>query len=377
MPKRVIHAPVIRELTGQLFNDARGDYNTGIRTRCPHPSPRNPNMSLRRLILAALIAFGGAVPAGAEDREYPKVNTTTDYVVDPAWPKKPRNFQWGHVPGIAVDARDQVYVFTRAKPPIQVYAADGTLIRSWGDDIKEAHHLKIDGDGNIWITDIGRHVVEKYTPEGRRLLSVGTPGEAGKDRAHLNMPTDVAVAPSGDFFVSDGYGNDRVVHFSKDGKFVHEWGQLGSGRGQFSIPHAIGMDSKGRLYVADRNNVRIVVYDQTGRQLDEWKDVITPWGFWVTKDDEIWVCGSSPMQWRPEDKVLGCPPKDQVVMKFNTQGKVLQVFTIPKGNDGMEKPGDVNWLHCLAFDSKGNLYLGDIIGKRAQKFVAKPPHPPK
>ena len=93
----------------------------------------------------------------------------------------------------------------------------------------------------------------------------------------------------------------------------------------------------------------------------------------MTKNDEIWVCGSSPMQWRKEDEVLGCPPKDQVFMKFNTDGKMLQLFTLPKGADKMEKPGDVNWVHAIAFDSKGNMYLGDILGKRAQKFVVKRP----
>src|SRR5205814_2369246 len=134
--------------------------------------------------------------------------------------------------------------------------------------------------------------------------------------------------------------------------YVKEWGELGSKPGQFSIPHAIALDSKGRLYVADRNNARIQVFDQSGKLLDLWNNVVVPWGLWVTKDDELWVCGSSPMQWRKEDNVLGVPPKDQVFLKFNTAGKLLQLWAVPKGADGLERPGECNWVHCIAADSQ-------------------------
>lgn len=327
----------------------------------------------RILCTLCAIAVIGSTLCSAEERTYPRVNTATDYTVDAQWPKKPTQFTWGFVPGITVDKSDQVYVFNRGKPAVQVYSTDGKLLRTWGDEIKEAHHIKIGPDGNVWIADIGRHVVEQYTPEGRRLRTIGTEGRPGCDKSHLNMPTDTAITPEGDVFISDGYGNNRIVHFDKEGRFVKEWGVLGSGPNQFSIPHAIAIDSRGRLYVADRNNVRVVVYDQSGKQLDEWANIITPWGFWVTPEDDIWVCGSSPMQWRTSDKALGCPPKDQVFMKFNSEGKLKQLFTLPKGIDGMERPGEVNWVHALAFDSKGNMYVGDINGKRAQKFVVKKP----
>lgn len=304
-----------------------------------------------------------------QERKYPAVNLAISYEVDPKWPQRPAGMKWGEVPGITVDGRDQVYVFTRDKEhPVQVYDTSGKFLRSWGAGIGSAHHIRIDHEGNVWITDIDKHVVEKYTPEGKLLQTIGVKGKAGRDQTHLNMPTDVAIAPNGDVFVSDGYGNARVVHFDSKGKYINEWGKLGHDSGEFSIPHSIALDSKGRLYVADRNNVRIQVFDNKGRFLEEWRNVIVPWGLWMTKNDELWVCGSSPMQWRPKDKALGCPPKDQVFMKFNTSGKLLQLFTLPKGLDGLERPGDVNWVHCLAFDSAGNMYVGDIIGKRAQKF---------
>ncbi len=312
-----------------------------------------------------------------DDRpSYPRVDLAPWYEVDPSWPQRPAHCKWADVPGIAVDTKDQVWVFTRTNPPVQVYTASGKFVRAWGEDIVgRAHHIKIDHGGNVWVSDIGLHIVRKCTPEGKVLLTLGTPGEKGEDAKHLNLPTDMAVAPNGDIFVSDGYGNARVVQFDKNGKFIKAWGSLGTGAQNFSIPHAIEIDSKGRLYVADRNNVRVQVYDQRGKLLDSWRDVIVPWGFWLSAKDEIWVCGSSPMQWRIDLKYptapLGCPPKDQVLTKFNTDGKLLQLWTAPKGEDGQERPGELNWVHCLALDSKGNIYAGDIIGKRAQKFVRK------
>jgi hypothetical protein len=307
-----------------------------------------------------------------QERKYPVFNTATTFEVDPKWPQRPEGLSFGHVPGIAVDAKDNVYVFTRASHPVQVYDKNGKFLRDWGKDIGKAHHIKVDHEGNIWITDIEHHVVEKYTPEGKRLLTIGTKGTAGRDQTHFYMPTDVAVTANGDIFVSDGYGNARVVHFDKTGKYVNDWGDLGHGPGQFSIPHAIAADSKGRLYVADRNNARIQVFDTKGKFLEEWRDLIVPWGFHMTRNDELWVCGSSPMQWRKGDTNLGCPPKDQVFMKFNTSGRLLQLFTAPVGITGLERPGDLNWVHAIAADSAGNLYVGDIHGRHAQKFVLRP-----
>ncbi len=322
-----------------------------------------------------LLACGSQVlQVRAQEPTWPHVDLATTYEVDPTWPQKPKDFVWGHMPGVAVDEEDNVYIFTRSNPPVQVYNANGKFLRAWGSEtIGKAHHIKIDHQGYVWISDIDNHVVQKYTPKGKLLLTIGTKGKAGRDKTHLNKPTDMVVAPNGDVFVSDGYGNARVVHFDKNGKYINEWGELGHKPGQFSIPHAIAMDSKGHIFVADRNNVRIQVFDQRGELLDVWNNLITPWGFWVTKNDEIWVCGSSPMQWRKTDNALGCPPKDQIFMKFNSEGRVLQLFTLPKGLDGLERPGEVNWVHAMAVDSRGNIYVGDIIGRRAQKFVVQHP----
>jgi len=332
-----------------------------------------PGLLLRAASMEVLAGMLLCGMAAAQEKSYPHINLATDYVVDPAWPQKPAGTAWGAMPGVAVDAHDQVWVFTRAKPPVQVYDAGGKFVRWWDDElIQSAHGIRFAPDGTVWLADNRSHVVMQFTPEGKRLRILGVPGQPGDDLAHFNRPTDMAITPQGDVFVSDGYGNDRVVHVDRSGKFVKAWGKLGTAPGEFSLPHSIVMDSQGKLYVADRNNVRIQVFDREGKFLAEWRNLMVPWSLWITKADEIWACGCSPMTWRPEDICLSCPPKDQVMMKLSTEGKVLQVWTFPLGVEGQEKPGELDWLHGIALDSKGNVYLTDIKGKRAQKFVPQP-----
>lgn len=309
--------------------------------------------------------------------QYPRINLAPQYEVVPGWPQQKPEWRPGQVPGIVVDKDDNVWVYRRTNPSVQVYAPDGHLVRSWGDPDERCvpHSICLDRGGAVWLVDCGLHVVRKYTPQGELLQTLGTVGEAGEDDRHFNKPTGVAFAPNGDVFVADGYGNNRIVHFDARGHYVKAWGKLGVEPGQFSIPHAIAADSSGRLYVADRNNVRIQVFSTEGKLLDVWQNILVPWSFTISKDDQIWVCGSSPMPWTNDSKYpgapLGCPPKDQLFMKFSTEGKVLQVATFPKGEDDLEKPGELNWLHAIAFDSQGNLYLGDIIGRRIQKFTIR------
>ena len=227
----------------------------------------------------------------------------------------------------------------------------GKFLRGWGKDIKSAHHIKIDHEGNVWIADIGNHIVQKYTPEGKLLLTIGTEGQGGP-RPDPPQPADRhgRSAPSGDVFVADGYGNARVVHLRQGRQVRQASGASSAAAGPVqhrrtpspSIPRG-GSTSPTATTSASRSSTR------TGKFLDEWKNLIVPWGFHVTKNDEIWVCGSSPMQWRKADNALGCPPKDQVFMKFNADGQAAAaLFTVPKGLDGLERPGELNWVHCIA-----------------------------
>jgi len=204
------------------------------------------------------------------------------------------------------------------------------------------------------------------------------------------------VLPTGDIFVSDGYGNRRVIHFDKTGKYIHQWGEAGTKPGQFALPHSIVADSHGRLYVADRENARIQVFDTSGRLLAVWANIITPWGLYMSKNEELWVCGSSalrasgpregaadprveavrPAKGQPEARETASewevlPPPDQVVMKLSLQGQVLLRVPLVKTPTPPGKAGELDWVHGLAVDSQGNLYLGDIQGQRAQKFVRR------
>ncbi len=339
------------------------------------PAPLPNSMPFPRSVLALVLttAVLFAVEAVADYPNYPPQPTVIEYTVDPNWPQRPADLgPPTAVPAIAVDKDDQIWCLDRGEVPVMVYSADGRLVRSWGRGLfGTTHGLRLDPKGNVWITDIKQHVVQKFTPEGKLLLTLGTPGQSGEDSTHLSSPTDMAISPQGDVFVSDGYGNRRIVHFDAKGKFVKAWGEYGGDPGQFCLPHQIVIDSRGILYVGDRNSGRVLLFDQTGRFLEQWDNIIMPWGLWISRDDELWVCGSSPQRWRKDGEYP--PPKDQVFMRFSTDGKLQQHWTVPIGLDDQEQPGECNWLHCVAVDSKGNLYAGDIMGKRLQKFVRTVP----
>lgn len=317
------------------------------------------------------------VPNLAQKIPYPRVTLSTCYEVAPDWPQRPDNIPWGQTPGVFVDKQDRVWVYTRAIPTVQVYDVAGKLLFAWGEEVfgkymerMLAHQIKLDDQGNVWLADVGNHAVFKLSPEGKILMILGTPGEPGCDASHFYKVTDMAVAPNGDVFVADGYGNARVVRFDAKGRFLKQWGTMGVEPGQFNLPHAVVVDSKNRVYIADRNNARVQVFDADGRLLAVWKDLLVPWGFCLAPNDELWVCGCSPMAWRESDEVLSCPPKDQLFMRLDPTGRVLQLWTVPKtAVDGQEQPGELNWVHGIGVDSQGNIYLTDIIGQRVQKFV--------
>ncbi len=325
--------------------------------------------SLATGLFFMILLSGACAPLPTDQQS----GTTSPYVVDATWPRKPDHFKWGQMPGITVDTRDQIYIFTRSQPAVQVYRADGTFLRAWNvEDFSGAHFIRIGPEGNVWTADYLNHVVRKYSPEGKLLLTLGDFGRAGTDESHLNGPTDMAVLPTGDIFVSDGYGNKRVIHFDATGKYVNQWGQAGSKPGQFARPHSIVADSRGRLHVADRENARIQVFDTDGKLLAVWANIVTPWGLWLTKNDEIWVCGSSAVRKDGADEWAVAPPSDQVVMKLSQKGEILLRVPLKKTTVPPGKLGEVDWVHGIALDSQGNLYLGDIQGRRAQKFSRKP-----
>jgi len=322
------------------------------------------------ITMVAPAAFGQpqhAVP-------YPRVDNAAGYTVDPNWPlEKPEGGEWAAMSSVAVAPDGTVWTLNRGKIPVQAFTPDGRLVKHWGAGMfRNAHTIRFDNAGGLWIIDTQSHTVQKFSPDGKLLMTVGTLNVPGEDRTHMNQPNDVAFAANGDMYVSDGYGNDRVVVFDRNGKFIRAWGKLGMRPGEFSQPHSIALDSKGRVYVADRNNARVQVFDSSGKFLSEWKNIITPWYIVITGNDDVYICGSSPTRWSEvpaTQTMLATPPKDQLLLKLDSEGRITQVTVFPKGENGKEKPGDLNWVHSMAVAPDGSIYFGDVQGRRAQKFI--------
>ncbi|HTI49799.1 MAG TPA: peptidyl-alpha-hydroxyglycine alpha-amidating lyase family protein [Planctomycetaceae bacterium] len=338
-------------------------------------SNRPGTLAFRRRLIRLVLALCALLPSVAH-AQYPKINLAVGYEVDAAWPKKPENIKWRYMTGVAVDKQDRIWTINAVDPPVQVYDRDGKLLDSWGTgQFTLPHYLRIDGEGNVWAADFRQHTIRKFTPKGELLLTLGVPNERGNDERHLNGPTDIAITPAGEIFVTDGYGNNRIIHFDKTGKFVKTWGKLGVGAGELSQPHSIVVDSKGRLYVAERNNCRIQIFDQNGKSLDQWRNLVNPWGLCMLPNDELIVCGSSPKRWTERGN-LGNPPTDQLVMKFDTDGRVQELWTFPLARPDEMLPGHLDWVHGLGVDSQGNLYLSDVAddspAHRLQKFTRLP-----
>lgn len=297
------------------------------------------------------------------------------YHVVHGWPQLPEGFAFGEVSGVGVDSHNHVFVFHRGDHPIQCFEGDsGKLIRSWGDGMFALPHgLTVDSEDNIWITDIAAfpgeeakspapglgQVVMKFSHEGKLLMTVGTPGVSGADSTHFYGPTDVAVSPSGEFYVADGYGNSRIAKFSKEGRFLLAWGEKGTKTGQFDQPHGIALDSKGRVYVADRGNSRIQVFDETGRFLHVWKSpaIGRPWGLTVGADGYLYVVDGGDLKSKPPDRGRA--------LKLDLTGKILESW----GSFG-SYDGQFYWGHDIGVSRDGAVYVTDVhFGMRVQKFV--------
>jgi sugar lactone lactonase YvrE len=215
------------------------------------------------------------------------------------------------------------------------------------DEVTAVHGVRVDAEDHIWVTDYKNHTVLKYSLAGKLLLTLGNRDVAGDDGFHFNRATDIAFAPNGDFFVSDGYGNNRIVKFTKEGKFVKAWGTKGKAEGQLNLPHAVRLDAEGLLYVGDRENNRVQVFDQDGKFVRSFGG-FAPYGLCIAPDQTLFVA---------DGRANKC-------LHMTLAGKVLSEW----GSKGME-PGQFQLPHCIAVDRKGNVYVGEIDGQRLQRFV--------
>jgi DNA-binding beta-propeller fold protein YncE len=261
----------------------------------------------------------------------------------------PDGLKFGLVAAVATDKDDNLFVFHRGKRTIAVFDKSGKFLRSWGDElVKTAHGLRFDPEGNIWITDIGYHIVTKFDPEGKVLMTLGTKNKKAWTQDAFNMPADIAFTPGGDVYVADGYGNSRVVKFSREGKYLMEWGKKGKGPGEFNLVHAVRLDAKGRVYVGDRENNRIQVFDAAGKYLEEWRTSGAPYGLFLEQNLRMLVADG----------------RGNRVNVLDLAGKLTSRF----GEKGMEA-GQFEMPHGICADSRGVIYVAEGGGKRVQKFV--------
>jgi DNA-binding beta-propeller fold protein YncE len=267
---------------------------------------------------------------------------------------------------VAITAKGNVLVLHRGAHPILEFEPSGKFVRSWGDGLFSegkvagipqanwapdrsrysavygapgctscgAHSVRVDPQGNIWVIDAAGHVIYKLNPEGKEIMRLGKKGVVGTGNDTFNLPTDVAFASNGDIYVTDGYGSARVVKFSRDGKYLLQWGTRGTGPGQFMLPHNVVVDSQSRVYVTDRDNQRIEIFDASGKYLTEWKETGGISGMVMTKDGNIVTGG---------------------VLRDLT-GKVIGRFP------------EAASAHGAAVDAAGSVYLAQLSGI-VQKYV--------
>ena len=271
--------------------------------------------------------------------------------------KLPAGIEFGQIAAVTTTQGGNLLVLNRGPQPFLEFTIDGTLVRSFGDAtlFSRSHGLRMDEAGNMWVTDVGKHVVYKMDKDANVLMTIGTVGEAGEwDEAagkHLfNQPNETALDSKGNLYVVQGHGvgDPRVFKFDANGKFIKQWGSRGNGEGQFFAAHAIEIDATDTLYVADRENMRIERFDADGNYLGEWKYNAMVCGLYLHDDGHFYITSGFDGEWA----------------KLDTDGKLLGAL----GSPGMEN-GQFGEAHYLVLDSDDNAYIADVINKRVQKYV--------
>jgi hypothetical protein len=282
------------------------------------------------------------------------------YELVDGWAKLPEGWSFLDVGGVSVDSQDRVYIFNRSDHPIIVLDREGNFLTSWGEGLfKRAHGSGVGSDDSIYCTDDKNHTVRKFTPEGKLLMTLGNedqPSDTGyvqdwfeffwslttitNGGPPFNRPTGVALSSSGEIYVADGYGNARVHKFTPDGKLLLSWGEPGYAPGQFRLPHNIWVDKQDRVWIPDRENSRIQVFNSQGKFLSQWEDVLRPTD--ICMDDE---------------GIVYIPELCLRVSIFTPEGKLLSRW----GGGGADQDKSLFLApHAIAVDSRGDLYVGDV-----------------
>lgn len=293
------------------------------------------------------------------------------YRADDGWAHLPSGWQLTEVAAVAVDSHDRLFAFDRGEHPVLVFDRDGTLLTSWGEGLfVRPHGITIGPDDAVYCTDDLGHTVRKFTPDGRLLMTLGDgcPSDTGatsidfrticRSGPPFHYPTNVALSPEGEIYVSDGYGNARVHKFTPDGRLLFSWGEPGDGPGQFRVPHGIAVDREGTVWVADRENSRLQLFAADGRFVDEWSDVARPCHLAFDGEGNVWVAelghraGMWPGTMAPSPDATGGR-----VSVFTAGGRLLARFG---GGDHPTAPGDFFAPHGICVDSRGDVYVSEV-----------------
>jgi len=263
------------------------------------------------------------------------------YDVIRPWGTLPSDWRLGLVSHVAVDSKDRVYFYQRKDPPVLVFDGAGNFLTGWGDGrLRDAHGIYVGRDDHVYVCNRDEHEVLKLTPEGRIVLTLGQRGRPSL-QAPFNHPADVALAPNGEIYVADGYGNSAIHRFSPEGQHLGSWGRPGAGPGQFTTPHGIWIDADERVLVADRENNRVQLFSPEGDFYGEWADLYHPMDIYVDGAGIVYVTDQIPR-----------------ITMFSADGEML----------ARGRPVDAG-AHGVWGDSRGNLYTAEVgFGRRAQKF---------
>ena len=273
-------------------------------------------------------------------------------VIEP-WPTLPKYWSFDSAVGVAVNSIDEVHVLSLGKHPLTIWDSAGNFVSSWGEGAYSAnpHGIHIGPNDHVWTVDRDYHVVTEHTPGGEAVRTLGnkllpSPTAFGEP---FNMPSGLAIAPSGDIFVSDGYGGNRVHRFSPDGDVILSWGRPGTGPGEFVLLHNTAVDGNGRVYICDRMNDRVQLFDDQGVFLEQWADFKQPCDVCIL-DDIVCVAeqgeGSSVSIWTLDHELLA---------RW-------------RGNEGPGK-GTLTAAHGICVDSEGSIYVAQVRGDQlVRKF---------
>jgi hypothetical protein len=284
------------------------------------------------------------------------------------WGRLPEGWVLGEVPGVAVDSADKVYALTRGEHPVVVFDREGNFLQSWGEGLfVRAHAIFIDPGNFVYCVDDLGQAVRKFTPDGKPLMSIETldhPADTGyvpgssetvkQAGGPFNLPTGVALSSDGALYVSDGYGNARIHKFSSDGRLLFSWGQPGSEPGHFITPHGVFIDDAGLIYISDRMNARVQIFDPRGKFVTQWCDVCAPDNICGDSAGNLYIAELGFTFLTGPTPLLDKPPARVTVRDIH--GRILAVWgeKDPYGSGMYFSP------HGIAGDSRGDLYVGEV-----------------